>query len=107
MAVGLGVQSFGVSVTERPTPEQEARHELGAPDVRAGSHPFALTTSFVMDEPEEESVGGNPTFLEPEGLKDVRVELPPGFVGDPTAVPRWPIVIFLIICVRMILRLVW
>ncbi len=87
VGVGFGVQSFGVSVTERPTPEQEARHELGAPDVRAGSHPFALTTSFVMDEPEERDVGGNPTFLEAEGLKDVRVALPPGFVGDPSAVP--------------------
>ena len=84
---GFGVQSFGVSATERPTPEQEARHELGAPDVRAGSHPFALTTSFVMNEPEERNVGGNPTFLESEGLKDVRVALPPGFVGDPSAVP--------------------
>jgi hypothetical protein len=84
---GLGVQSFEVSATERPTPEQEARHELGAEDVRAGSHPFALTTSFVMNEPEGRNVGGNPTFLEPEGLKDVRVALPPGFVGDPSAVP--------------------
>ena len=87
VGAGFGVRSFEVSATERPTPEQEARHELGAPDVRAGSHPFALTTSFVMNEPEERDVGGNPTFLEPEGLKDVRVALPPGFVGDPSAVP--------------------
>jgi hypothetical protein len=74
-------------MTERPTPEQEARHELGAPDVRAGSHPYALTTSFVMDEPEERNVGGNLISLEPEGLKDVRVALPPGFVGVPSVVP--------------------
>ena len=58
---GFGVQSFGVSATERPTAEQVARHELGAPDVQAGSHPFAFTTSFVMNEPEEES-GGNYVF---------------------------------------------
>ena len=55
-----------------------ARNENGTPDVQAGSHPFSLNTTFVLHEP-------GPTTGD---LKDVRVELPPGFVGDPTATPR-------------------
>jgi hypothetical protein len=55
-----------------------ARNQDGTPDVQAGSHPYALNTTFVLHE--EGPSGGD--------LKDVRVELPPGFVGDPTATPR-------------------
>ena len=84
---GFGLRGFEVSETERPTPEQQGKHELGSADVQAGSHPYALTTSFVLNEPEDKSVGGKPTFVVSEGLKDVRVALPPGFVGNPGAVP--------------------
>ena len=56
-----------------------AREQNGEPDVQAGSHPFALTTSFVLNPPAGPAQGD---------LKDVRVQLPPGFVGDPTATPR-------------------
>jgi hypothetical protein len=55
-----------------------ARNENGTPDVQAGSHPYSLNTTFVLREP------GPATG----DLKDVRLELPPGFVGDPTATPR-------------------
>jgi hypothetical protein len=61
----FGVQKFAIS----------ARNENGTPDVRAGSHPYALTTTFVLD-----PQGGD--------IKDVKLELPPGFVGDPDATPK-------------------
>ncbi len=84
VSAGFGLQSFAMSATERPTVEQQANHEPGSLDVQAGSHPYALTTSFVLNEGEEKggkflAVGG--------GLKDVQVVLPPGLLGNPDAVP--------------------
>jgi hypothetical protein len=90
----FGVRSFEVSATNQPTPEQLAKHEPGSPDLQAGSHPYAFTTSFVMSEGQETDVGGNAEFLETEGLKDAQVMLPPGFVGNPTAVPTCPYHLF-------------
>jgi hypothetical protein len=55
-----------------------ARNQDGTPDVQAGSHPYALNTTFVLEEPGRET--GN--------LKDVTLELPPGLVGNPEATPR-------------------
>jgi hypothetical protein len=80
------LESFEVSATERPTALQTAEHVLGSPDVQAGSHPYALTTSFTLTESEEfeqqrfRPLGGGP--------KDVRAEFPPGFAGNPTAIPK-------------------
>jgi hypothetical protein len=54
-----------------------ARNQDGTPDVQAGSHPYALTSVFRLSLPQE---GTN--------IKDVRLELPPGFVGDPDATPH-------------------
>src|ERR1039457_3702787 len=70
-SVPFGFSTFSVN----------AENQNGTPDVQAGSHPYALTTSFTLNE--------NPL---PEGLanspKDIRVELPPGFFGNPQATPR-------------------
>jgi hypothetical protein len=55
-----------------------AQNENGTPDTQAGSHPYALTNTFVLN-------GAGP---EHGDLKNVRLELPPGFVGDPNATPR-------------------
>jgi hypothetical protein len=55
-----------------------ARNQDGTPDVQAGSHPYALNTTFVLEEPGRET--GN--------LKDVTLELPPGLIGNPEATPR-------------------
>ena len=88
LAVGgvFGSQSVEISATERPTAEQLAKHEPGLPDVQAGKHPYALTTSFLLSESEEL---GNGDFLPAgRGPRDVRVEFPPGFVGNPNAVPK-------------------
>jgi hypothetical protein len=55
-----------------------ARNEDGTLDVQAGSHPYALTTTFALN-------GAGP---EHGDLKNLRLELPPGSVGDPEATPR-------------------
>jgi hypothetical protein len=64
----LRVERFAVS----------ARNKDGTVDVQAGSHPYAVTSTIVLSEPGP--VGGD--------LKDVKLELPPGFVGDPNATPK-------------------
>jgi hypothetical protein len=64
----FGLQRFAIS----------ARNQNGTPDVQAGSHPYALTTTFLLPEPEWGL----------RHIKDVRLELPPGFVGDPNATPK-------------------
>jgi hypothetical protein len=58
-----------------------AENKNGSPDVQAGSHPYALTTSFTLNEnPYPEPLENSP--------KDIHVELPPGFFGNPQATPR-------------------
>jgi hypothetical protein len=59
------LERFGIGV----------QNENGTPDVQAGSHPYSLTTTFVVT-PDQ----GN--------LRAAQVELPPGFVGDPNATPK-------------------
>src|SRR5436853_917541 len=56
----------------------------GSPATKAGSHPDAITTRVDFN-----------TFIDGDGLerpdqalKDLEVELPPGFVGIPAATPR-------------------
>ncbi len=58
----------------------------GSPDLQAGSHPFALTTTFALNgKPDPERT----EQLQPDGnLKNVAVELPPGLVGNATAIPQ-------------------
>ncbi len=92
MAGSFGLQSLEVSATEAPSAGQEPG-ALGPADAQAGSHPYALTTSFTLNESEE---------YEPErfrlnggALKDVRLELPPGFVGNPNATPKCPYHVFI------------
>ena len=56
----------------------------GTSDVQAGSHPYALTVAFALNntrEGEEETPAGG----EARGLD---FKLPPGLVGNPTAVPE-------------------
>jgi hypothetical protein len=83
LAEPFGLQALEASVV----------NENGSPDVQAGSHPYALKTNFLLNKPEElEEVSHGQRFVNfrpaGEGLKDVRVEAPPGFVGDPNATPK-------------------
>lgn len=67
----FGIEEYGVI----------AENEGGLPDTQAGSHPFQLTTALTL----------NQTALpsKPPGLvKDVSADLPPGLVGNATALPR-------------------
>jgi hypothetical protein len=70
----FGVERFAIS----------ARNENGTPDVQAGSHPYALTTTFVLNQP----LCNGETCIAEGDPKDVKVELPPGLVGDANATPR-------------------
>jgi hypothetical protein len=59
--------------------------ESGEAATLAGSHPYEVTTQFALQTKPSLSTG-NPV---PDGnLKDVRVELPPGVVGNPEATPK-------------------
>src|SRR5262245_53481732 len=55
----------------------------GEASMQAGSHPYEMTTSFGID-----------TYLEAGkvfvdgALRNLEVQLPPGFAGRPTATPR-------------------
>jgi hypothetical protein len=57
-------------------PEEEG----GAPDARAGSHPFQLTTTLDLNE----TARAAPVEL----AKDLSFRLPPGLIGNPTPLPR-------------------
>jgi hypothetical protein len=62
----------------------KAVNEDGTLDTQAGSHPYEATTSFAFNQASSgqypENTAGN--------VKDVEVELPPGFIGDPQATPQ-------------------
>src|SRR5580693_6196800 len=82
-----------LTVSSEPTPfavenyEMTPENEDGSLDAQAGSHPYQLTTTFVLD-----SILGGPvdSFTAVGAFtaalpKDLRFNLPPGLVGDPTA----------------------
>jgi hypothetical protein len=67
---GFGIKAFSV----------KAVNEDGTPDTLAGSHPYEYTLHFEMNQDSEKS---------PEGtLRRLIVDLPPGFLGNPQALPR-------------------
>lgn len=91
-----GVENYELS------PEEEG----GAPDTQAGSHPFQLTSTFTLNtravlvlhirkgkghETETEQV----LEAQPVGItKDLRFDLPPGLVGNPTPLPKCSLYVF-------------
>jgi hypothetical protein len=52
----------------------------GSADTQAGSHPFESTTTFAFST----DASGFPS----ENMKDISVQLPAGFIGDPNATPK-------------------
>jgi hypothetical protein len=62
----------------------KAVNEDGTLDTQAGSHPYEATTSFAFNQAPAgqypENTAGN--------VKNVEVELPPGFIGNPQATPQ-------------------
>lgn len=76
----FGLNNFHVAFEE----------EDGSADTQAGSHPFAITTSFGIN------FHGEGAAALPDGeIKDLTIAQVPGLVGDPTAVPRCSTAVFL------------
>ncbi|HEV7495292.1 hypothetical protein [Baekduia sp.] len=71
---GFGIRSFDGAVTNQD----------GSTVTQAGSHPYQATTTFSMN------VGFDPAGrpFSSAMVKDIHVDLPPGLIGDPSAVPR-------------------
>jgi hypothetical protein len=90
-------------VSGAPVPFGVSSYELrleeagGALDTQAGSHPFQVTTAFTLNETVESFPDGSSAS---EGrpaaaMKDLHFKLPPGLVGNPTAIPRCTLASFL------------
>jgi hypothetical protein len=94
---GGGAQSASVSestaFSTEPVPfglaylTAQVTNESGEAETQAGSHPFELTTSLAFNITSRE-VGGNESPLSTTSPRDLEIELPPGLVGSPNAVPR-------------------
>jgi hypothetical protein len=76
LAIG-GEPAFGIEDYEL-TPENEG----GSPDTQAGSHPYQVTTTLVLDQ----NGAKRPTAVAPP--KDLSFHWPPGMIGNPTPIPR-------------------
>ncbi len=79
--VGFGIKSFEVNFL----------NENGTPDTQAGSHPYQFVNVFTLNShfKRMESNADSPYLRVPDGiLRDLTVDLPPGFVGDPNATKK-------------------
>jgi hypothetical protein len=91
LTVGTGPPGFGVEAFEL-VPENAD----GSVDTQAGSHPFQLTATTVLNAGVE--TGGGPAAYEfgntlgevaqPALPKDLRYDLPPGLIGNPSPFPQ-------------------
>jgi uncharacterized repeat protein (TIGR01451 family) len=77
---GFGFQSFTAS----------ANNPDGSLATQAAGHPYSATTTFDLN---TVAVGGRDVAADHD-VKDLAVNLPPGFVGDPSAVPQCPRAVF-------------
>jgi DNA-binding beta-propeller fold protein YncE len=76
--VGFGIKNYEISF----------QNEDGTPDTRAGSHPYKFVDTFELNShfKRMESNADSPYIRLPDGvLRNVKIDLPPGFVGDPNA----------------------
>jgi len=64
----------------------------GSPSVQAGSHPDLFSFNIGVNTRVDPETGET---VPDEETKDLKVAFPPGFIGDPTAVPRCSAVQFL------------
>ncbi len=94
LALGSSPAAFGAENYEL-TPEEEG----GAPDTQAGSHPFQLTTTLTFNDKTAPvfEVGRGEVLpeVQPVALtKDLRFNVPPGLVGNPTPLPKCNLSVF-------------
>jgi hypothetical protein len=84
-----------LTVSSTPTPFGVSSYELrpeepgGSMDAQAGSHPFQLTTTLLLNETIEAKA--------PAAVKDLSFKLPPGVIGNPQPFPHCTIAKFLTI----------
>jgi hypothetical protein len=81
----LGFESTEFSIYSAP-PEGSEPGSVGPPELQAGSHPYDVRFSFAFNRimnPEGE-------LAPDEAVKDLEVDLPPGLIGNPLAVPQCP-----------------
>jgi hypothetical protein len=91
----LGAQSaFGAFGFKAGSVDVTASNEEGSFEPQAGAHPFSVSTEFALKtvpNPIHGGWGGDdfglPVSSEAE-LRNVKVEAPPGLIGNPTATPR-------------------
>jgi hypothetical protein len=82
---------FGVSMfdggTFGPPPPGDNPFASGPAYTQAGGHPYEAWTAFELNR----VVNDDERFIADGGtLRNVRVDLPPGLIGNPTAVPQCP-----------------
>jgi hypothetical protein len=95
LCASLLLASPAVATFELQKTAIDAVNQNGSPDIQAGSHPYALTTTFMLNELpynkgtlQEEPIGQG-------SLKEVIARLPAGFVGNPNATPKCKYVDFI------------
>lgn len=76
----FGLSRFDVTFTNRD----------GSPATQAGSHPYAMTTTVVLNT----KVDSKQTVVPDGEIKDLVLGQVPGLVGDPTATPRCDTALF-------------
>lgn len=95
----FGIEKFTMQTTE-PTEEAyfggDSYEFVNKPYAftQAGGHPWALTTTIEFASEEYEVQNGSITdhiVVPTRDPKDVVVDLPPGLLGNPTALPRCPL----------------
>jgi hypothetical protein len=81
-AVPFGLRSNELALEE----------EGGGPTTQAGAHPFQLTSTIVLNQLADiaplQTLGFKPEVATPALAKDVEVKLPPGLIGNATALPQ-------------------
>jgi hypothetical protein len=94
VAVESTTPAYGVENYEM-SPEEEG----GGVATQAGSHPFQLTTTLMLNQRElrneENELGFYYTSQPAEMTKDLAFRLPPGLIGNPTPFPQCQLTKFL------------
>jgi hypothetical protein len=89
----FGIEEFTMQTLEKQSVVERAIGELHVENVpytftQAGEHPWALSTTVRFASEENRNTNREPYFVPTRDPKDVVVDLPPGLLGDPQAVPR-------------------
>lgn len=102
LALAKEAQPFGVGLTMQPTHtvervEGKARVFENVPYsfTQAGGHPSAITVTATFASEEVNLNAGGHAFVPTRDPKDVVVDLPPGLLADPMAVPRCSLTLLL------------